>query len=121
MESDVVTYTLPSGALGIAAVEKLRRDGTAELSPLALERDSGYWVEQGGHGASPPALICASLDALQRIESEFSQRAVADRVANPHGEHAENVWKARARAWPAALRGMSATASRAARAVRQAC
>lgn len=115
----MVTYALPSGALGVAAVEKARsavfvaphgadsslrtaltrcarpaqlRGGRAALCPLRLERDSGLWVE-ACHGSA--ASVDAPLSSLRRVDALYAQRAVADRVENPHGEHAENTWEAR--------------------------
>lgn len=34
------------------------------------------------------------LECVMRvIESEYSQRIDSDRIRNPHGEHAEEIWK----------------------------
>ena len=30
---------------------------------------------------------------MEVIESEYSQRIDSDRIRNPHGEHAEEIWK----------------------------
>jgi hypothetical protein len=68
------------------------RGGRAALSPLRLERDSGLWVE-ACHGGQ--ASVDAPLSSLRRVDALYAQRAVADRVENPHGEHAENTWEAR--------------------------
>jgi hypothetical protein len=59
--------------------------------PLLVE-SSGLLVEAAG------SLIEAQVAELSRVDALFAQRAVADRVVNPHGEHAENTWQARARA-----------------------
>ena len=78
------------------------RGGRATLSPLRLERDSGLWVEasHGGEGATGNNdgndVVLAPLASLRRVDAFYAQRAVADRVSNPHGEHAENTWQARA-------------------------
>jgi hypothetical protein len=86
--------------LGAAQV----RGGSATLSPLARERDSGLWVERcSAHGSSSSGIerngasasVSAALASLRRLDAAYAQRAVADRVANPHGEHAENTWEAR--------------------------
>jgi len=70
------------------------RGGRAELSPLRLERASGLWVEACHGGAA----LARPLDALRRVDALLQQRAVADRVSNPHGEHAEHTWQARSAA-----------------------
>jgi hypothetical protein len=80
------------------------RGGSVTLSPLARERDSGLWVERcsthdaGSSGAErdgASASVSAALASLRRLDAAYAQRAVADRVANPHGEHAENTWEVR--------------------------
>jgi hypothetical protein len=58
-----------------------------------LEADGGSvdtWVEASG----APFLTRHVAEAgLRRVpDAQWSQRAIQDRVANPHGEHAENVW-----------------------------
>lgn len=81
----------------VAAVLRLARDGrSAELLPLVLEPATGLWVA-GAHGGdagggAPPAPFTARLAALVRLDAVYSQRGVADRVANPHGEHTEETW-----------------------------
>ena len=58
-----------------------------------LEADGGSadtWVE-----AHDTAVLTrnAAEPGLRRVpDAQWSQRAIQDRVANPHGEHAENVW-----------------------------
>ena len=79
------------------------RGDRATLSPLRLERDSGLLVEashSGGEGATnggDNGIVVAPLSSLRRVDAFYAQRAVADRVSNPHGEHAENTWQARLR------------------------
>lgn len=70
---------------------KAHADGRVELA--VLEADGGSadtWVE----AADAPFLTRHSGEpGLMRVpDAQWSQRAIQDRVANPHGEHAENVW-----------------------------
>ncbi len=67
------------------------RNGRAELAPLCLEAASGLWLE-AGHGDASLG-VSAPLGSLTRLDAAFAQRAVPDRVSNPHGEHAENTWQ----------------------------
>ena len=58
-----------------------------------LQADGGNadtWVE-----AHDSAVLTrhAAEPGLRRVpDAQWSQRSIQDRVANPHGEHAENVW-----------------------------
>ena len=63
------------------------RDGRVHLCPLRYESGSGLWLEQEGAGE-----LQLPAEQLERLTSDFAQRAVQDRVSNPHGEHAENTW-----------------------------
>ena len=66
-------------------------DGRVELAVLKADgASSDTWVE----AADAPFLTRhAAEPGLRRVpDAQWSQRAIQDRVANPHGEHAENVW-----------------------------
>lgn len=81
---DVVALPSPSRAL--AAVLRLR-PATALLAPLALELSTGLYLLAELEPVELP------LESLQPVDALYSERGVADRVANPHGEHAEGVWQ----------------------------
>ena len=71
-----------SGNKGVAHIEELVPDDETDHRP-------GFraWVEVGCEHVVPVASVMRVLDA------EFTERIDADRVANPHGEHAHNVFE----------------------------
>jgi hypothetical protein len=71
---------------GLAAVTRVT-EGAAELVALREEEAGGLWVE------AEEACFVLPLASLKRVPALYSQRSVADRVSNPHGEHAEGTWE----------------------------
>lgn len=72
---------------GLAAVTRVTADGAAELVTLREEEAGGLWVE------AEEACFVLPLASLKRVPALYAQRSVADRVSNPHGEHAEGTWE----------------------------
>ena len=62
-------------------------EGLAELQLLRQEEESGLFVE------ADASFFVLPLASLTLIPSLYAERSVADRVANPHGEHAEGTWE----------------------------
>ena len=62
-------------------------EGLAELSLLRREEESGLLVE------ADASCFVLPLTSLRVIPALYAERSVADRVANPHGEHAEGTWE----------------------------
>ncbi|KAG6542204.1 hypothetical protein Mapa_016437 [Marchantia paleacea] len=99
IEGDVVEYVLPQedgNAEGkqkkLGVVVSISSSGSStlcEVQPLCQEvPSSNEWVED-----EDKILDCLPLHRLQLVEEAwFSQRMVSDRVSNPHGEHAHNIW-----------------------------
>ncbi|BBM98910.1 hypothetical protein MPTK1_1g17140 [Marchantia polymorpha subsp. ruderalis] len=99
IEGDVVEYVLPpedGNAEGkqknLGVVVSISASGPStlcEVQPLCQEvPGSNEWLED--EDKSPD---CVPLHRLQLVEEAwFSQRMVSDRVSNPHGEHAHNIW-----------------------------
>ena len=90
----MVLFELPATADGLSPgtsvgrVSFVEASGTIDIDELACEDASaGLWVE-GGQSYSVQA------SAVQRVlEYDYGQRMEQDRVANPHGEHAEEIWQ----------------------------
>uniref|UniRef100_A0A061S8N2 Uncharacterized protein n=1 Tax=Tetraselmis sp. GSL018 TaxID=582737 RepID=A0A061S8N2_9CHLO len=62
---------------------------TCEVEPL-VEQGDKIWIldeEEEEPDTVPTSAILGVLD------SEYGQRAVEDRISNPHGEHAEEIWE----------------------------
>ena len=82
-----------NNVMSLAAVTSSRKT----LQPLALRTTSG--LDEGGmeiilyedEEREPFGITEADLgDVVDDVV--FTQRCVEDRVSNPHGEHAEDVW-----------------------------
>jgi hypothetical protein len=85
----------PTFALGhVAAVVD---DERCEVHPLDEEEDNpGVWLESHER---PPTVV--RLERVARVvDHDFAQRMAPDRVSNPHGEHAEDVWRIATRDLP---------------------
>ena len=91
-EGDVVVVS-HNNVMSLAAVTSSRKT----LQPLALRTTSG--LDEGGmeiilyedEEREPFGITEADLgDVVDDVV--FTQRCVEDRVSNPHGEHAEDVW-----------------------------
>lgn len=54
----------------------------------AVQSD-GIWVLDSGS----PSESIPSLDVISCIDHDYAQRIEQDRISNPHGEHAEEVWE----------------------------
>ncbi|KAK3251174.1 hypothetical protein CYMTET_39479 [Cymbomonas tetramitiformis] len=101
-EWDVVEVSIPSCE---APIQKSSSDGdetvcvglvlevdtsTCTVQALYEEEDSGLWLEsyEATHQYS------VTLDQVRLLEQvTYSQRMSPDRISNPHGEHAEDVWE----------------------------
>jgi hypothetical protein len=77
----VGVITRISTAEGLATIEELGQDEQDTRDGVTT------WVEAGQQHNVP-------IDAIVRVlQADFSQRMDADRVSNPHGEHAHDVWE----------------------------
>lgn len=92
LPTDVVAYAARDGVTMLCAVDTVLSDGRLALTPLEAEPDTGLWVETEADRTAA-ALTAHPGDVLRIHTAQFMQRAVADRVSNPHGEHAESVWE----------------------------
>ncbi|GMH38741.1 hypothetical protein BSKO_06625 [Bryopsis sp. KO-2023] len=54
-----------------------------------IEEAPGIWVLDPD---TPPKTVSTE-NVLRTIDHEYSQRIEQDRISNPHGEHAEEVWE----------------------------
>lgn len=57
------------------------------LEPL-MEEDEGLWLAD----PSRPVLKVHVETVLRLVDAEYGQRVDPDRIANPHSEHAEDIW-----------------------------
>lgn len=92
-ELDIVEFISPeqevdaSSRLAIGCIVDISGD---EVSIEELQRDaepnSSTWTQSGEEYVIP-------ISALRRtFEADYSQRMDTDRISNPHGEHAHDVW-----------------------------
>jgi hypothetical protein len=94
LPTDVVAYAARDGVTMLYAVDTVMSDDRLVLTPLEAEPDTGLWVETELADHRTAAALTAHPGDVVRIHTaQFMQRAVADRVSNPHGEHAESVWE----------------------------
>lgn len=104
MEGDVVEYPLPEevrqGGLyggrsyGIGAVHELALDNSSSslvchIEPLVMHEPpkATTWIVD-----ERQEMVVVPLPEVRRLEAWLSMRMVDDRISNPHGEHAENLW-----------------------------
>jgi len=72
-------------------------DERCEVHPLDEEEGNpGVWLESHER---PPTVVRLERVALI-VDHDFAQRMAPDRVSNPHGEHAEDVWRIATRDLP---------------------
>eukprot|EP00240_Pyramimonas_obovata_P014779 CAMPEP_0118935418 /NCGR_PEP_ID=MMETSP1169-20130426/15632_1 /TAXON_ID=36882 /ORGANISM="Pyramimonas obovata, Strain CCMP722" /LENGTH=185 /DNA_ID=CAMNT_0006878457 /DNA_START=110 /DNA_END=667 /DNA_ORIENTATION=+ len=90
MEWDVVAYPVDSlkkwDATRVGLVITVK-DNACQVQPLYQEKESGLWLEE--HDTD---LQTVPTSEVRILLNDFSQRMDPDRVSNPHGEHAQNVW-----------------------------
>ncbi|CAM6127800.1 unnamed protein product [Calypogeia fissa] len=104
MEGDVVEYPLAGGGggveqedgkngrrIGVGVIVDMIKDSDAvlcQIEPLCQEDPaSKEWI----HDESEPE-ITVPVGQVRVLQAWYSQRMVPDRISNPHGEHAENLW-----------------------------
>mmetsp|Transcript_28710 Transcript_28710/g.39674 ORF Transcript_28710/g.39674 Transcript_28710/m.39674 type:complete len:191 (+) Transcript_28710:129-701(+) len=72
---------------GVGHVVKVEGN-SCSVHPLFFEESSGLWLETYSGD-----LYSVSIDQVRVLDQDVSQRMDPDRVSNPHGEHAQNVWE----------------------------
>eukprot|EP00892_Ulva_mutabilis_P002871 jgi/Ulvmu1/12585/UM092_0015.1 len=94
-EYDVVEFLPPGGTSdtddgpAIGCIVRIAANGEVTLEQLQREGgpEASIWTQSGDEHTIP-------ISALQRtFEADYSQRMDTDRVSNPHGEHAHDVWE----------------------------
>lgn len=87
---DVLSSTDPCKlTLGrINTINDNGKTGTVEVEELFQSTDGeNMWLSNGKCHEIPQSSI------MRVVDTTYSQRVDADRVSNPHGEHAEEVWE----------------------------
>lgn len=95
-EWDVIFYSLPQkvgdASLGVGVVAQVNGDSSVELQRLSEEATSSgsQWLVEDHSGTTELVPLSS---VVQVVEADYGQRIDPDRVSNPHGEHAEEVWQ----------------------------
>lgn len=88
---DVVQYSLSkddsSTLLALGVVQQTSAE-TLQVSRL-YEESPGVWLVHDHSGDTETVPVSAVQGVL---EADYTQRVDPDRISNPHGEHAEEVW-----------------------------
>jgi len=91
MEWDVVNcyMTGDQKQKGVNVVGLVIKINNAEciVQPLFQEKETGLWLEE--HDVD---LLTVPVVEVRILAHDYSQRMDPDRVSNPHGEHAQDVW-----------------------------
>jgi hypothetical protein len=89
VEGDIIVYAVAEGEVGLGVLHRggsklsrLMRRGTSDDGSITLHENEDV-----------PEILVKEVRILNVLSDVYwTQRIVEDRISNPHGEHAEDVW-----------------------------